>query len=148
MSDSLQPRGLQPPRLLRPWDPPGKSAGVGCHFLLQGIFLTQGSKPGLQYCGEILNHLSHQGRPLSWLNMTSNKVQRCPADPSLTMCPSCLHLLAMPTKSNPGLTIRHFTGDHRALLYRSNSFAQISPQVPDASSHFNGWPFLASQISL
>ena len=27
--------------------PPGKNAGVGCHFLLQGIFLTQGSNPGL-----------------------------------------------------------------------------------------------------
>ena len=26
------------------WDSPGKNPGVGCHFLLQGIFLTQGSK--------------------------------------------------------------------------------------------------------
>ena len=32
---------LQPPRLLRPWGFPGKITGVGCHFLLQGIFLTQ-----------------------------------------------------------------------------------------------------------
>ena len=31
------------PRLLCPWDSPGKSTGVGCHFLLHGIFLTQGS---------------------------------------------------------------------------------------------------------
>ena len=31
MSDSLQPHGLQPTRLLRPWDSPGKSNGVGCH---------------------------------------------------------------------------------------------------------------------
>ena len=29
-------------RLLCPWDSPGKNTGVGCHFLLQGIFLTQG----------------------------------------------------------------------------------------------------------
>ena len=35
MSDSLQPHGLQPTRLLRPWDSPGKNTGVGCHFLLQ-----------------------------------------------------------------------------------------------------------------
>ena len=35
MSDSLQPHGLQPTRLLRPWDFPGKSTGVGCHCLLQ-----------------------------------------------------------------------------------------------------------------
>ena len=31
MSDSSQPHGLQPTRLLRPWDSPGKSTGVGCH---------------------------------------------------------------------------------------------------------------------
>ena len=35
MSDSSQPHGLQPTRLLRPWDFLGKIAGVGCHFLLQ-----------------------------------------------------------------------------------------------------------------
>ena len=34
MSDSSQPHGLQPTRLLRPWDFPGKSTGVGCHRLL------------------------------------------------------------------------------------------------------------------
>ena len=33
MSDSVRPHGL--PRLLRPWDSPGKNTGVGCHFLLQ-----------------------------------------------------------------------------------------------------------------
>ena len=35
MSDSVQPHGLKPTRLLCPWDPPGKNSGVGCHFLLQ-----------------------------------------------------------------------------------------------------------------
>ena len=34
--------GLQPTRLLCPWDSPGKNTGVGCHALLQGIFPTQG----------------------------------------------------------------------------------------------------------
>ena len=47
MSESLQPYGMQPTRLLCPWDSPGKNTGVGYHFLLQGIFLTQGSNPGL-----------------------------------------------------------------------------------------------------
>ena len=42
VSDSWQPHGLSPTRLLCPWDSLGKSTGVGCHFLLQGIFLTQG----------------------------------------------------------------------------------------------------------
>ena len=44
MSDSLQPYGLLIARLLSPWDSSGKKTGVGCHALLQGIFLTQGSK--------------------------------------------------------------------------------------------------------
>ena len=35
VSDSSRPRGLQPTRLLCPWNFPGKSAGVGCHCLLQ-----------------------------------------------------------------------------------------------------------------
>ena len=37
--DSSQPHGLQPTRLLRPWDFPGKSAGVGCHRLLPSVLL-------------------------------------------------------------------------------------------------------------
>ena len=42
MSDSLQSYGLYPTRLLCLWNFLGKNTGVGCHFLLQGIFLTQG----------------------------------------------------------------------------------------------------------
>ena len=61
VSDSLWPHGLQPPRLLSPWNFPGKSTGVGCHFLLQEIFQTQGSNPGLPHCREMLYHLSPQG---------------------------------------------------------------------------------------
>ena len=39
MSDSEQPHGLQPTRLLHPWDFPGKSTGVGCHCLL--LYLSE-----------------------------------------------------------------------------------------------------------
>ena len=35
MSDSVRPHRCQPTRLPRPWDPPGKNTGMGCHFLLQ-----------------------------------------------------------------------------------------------------------------
>ena len=42
-------------------DSPGKNTGVGGHALLQGVFLTQGSNPGLLHCRQILCHLSHQG---------------------------------------------------------------------------------------
>ena len=37
VSGSWRPHGLQPTRLLRPWDSPGKSTGVGCHLLLQSF---------------------------------------------------------------------------------------------------------------
>ena len=47
----------------RPWDFPGKNTGVGCHFLLRGIFPTQGSNPGLLHCRQTLYRLSHQGSP-------------------------------------------------------------------------------------
>ena len=43
MFDSLKPHGLKPIRLLHLWDFPGKNTGMGCHFLLQGIFQIQGS---------------------------------------------------------------------------------------------------------
>ena len=62
-SDSLQPHGPQPTRLLRPWNSPGKNTGVGYHFLLQGIFPTQESKPGVPHCRQALYRLSHQGSP-------------------------------------------------------------------------------------
>ena len=40
-----KPHGLQPTRLLCPWDSPSKNFAVGCHFILQGIFPTQGLNP-------------------------------------------------------------------------------------------------------
>ena len=50
-------------------DSPGKNTGVGCHALLQGIFLTQGLKLDLLHCRQILYCLIHQGSPgiLEWV---------------------------------------------------------------------------------
>ena len=45
VSNSLQPYGLQPTRLLCPWDSPDKNTGVGCHFLLQGDLPDPGIEP-------------------------------------------------------------------------------------------------------
>ena len=61
MPDSLRPHGLQPSRLFCPWDFPGKDIGVGCHFLLQGIFPTQGLNLGLLHYRQILYRLSYKG---------------------------------------------------------------------------------------
>ena len=63
VSDSLQPHGLQPTRILCPWDSLGKDTGVGCHALLQGISLTERLNPSLLPCRQILYHLSHPGSP-------------------------------------------------------------------------------------
>ena len=66
MSDSVQPHGRHPTSLLCPWDSPGKNTGMGCQFLLQGIFPTQGSNLGLLHCRQMLYCLSHQGIPGKW----------------------------------------------------------------------------------
>ena len=106
------PRGLEPARLLCPWEfsrqgywvglpsslpgdflipgikprsptlqvdslwtePPGKPkiTGVGCHFLLQGIFVTQESNCGLLYCRMILYQMSYQGSPKLVANFSKN----------------------------------------------------------------------------
>ena len=55
------PMDCSPPGFSVHGDSPGKNAGVGCHALLQGIFPTQGSNPGLPHCRQIHYHLSHQG---------------------------------------------------------------------------------------
>ena len=58
VSDSLWPHGLY-----SPWNSPGQNTGVGSHFLLQWIFSTQVSNPGLPHWRWILYQLSHQGSP-------------------------------------------------------------------------------------
>ena len=58
-----------------PWDFPGKNTGMGCRFLLQGSFLTQGSNPWRLHCQAGSTPLSHQGSPC-------NKQNR----PAITWC--------------------------------------------------------------
>ena len=47
-----------------------KNTGVGCHFLLQGTFLTQGSNPDIPHCRQILFCLSRQGPEKDTLRST------------------------------------------------------------------------------
>ena len=54
-----------PGSFLHLWDSPGKNTGVGCHALLQEIFLTQGLNPCLLHCRQILYPLSYLGSPKS-----------------------------------------------------------------------------------
>ena len=64
VSDSLRLHGLY-----SPWNFPGQNTGVGSLSLLQGLFPTQGSNPGLPHCRQILYQLSHKGSPriLKWI---------------------------------------------------------------------------------
>ena len=79
MPDSLQPYGLQPANLLCPWDSPGKHNGVGCHALLQGIFLTQGSNLHLLHLlhwQEDSLPLTPPGKSKQWLLLLLNRFSR------------------------------------------------------------------------
>ena len=64
MSDSWLHYGL-----CSPWNSPGQNTGVGSLSLLQGIFPTQGSSPGLPHCRKNLYQLRHKGSPriLAWV---------------------------------------------------------------------------------
>ena len=67
VSHFLWPHGVH-----SPWSSPGQNIGVGSHFILQGIFPSQGLNPGLPHCRWILYQLSHQG---------SSKIPECVAYP-------------------------------------------------------------------
>ena len=66
ISNSLQPHGLCPAKLLCPWNFPGKNTGAGCHIFFQGIFLTQRSKLCLLH----LLHWQADSLPLGCLGST------------------------------------------------------------------------------
>ena len=59
MVDSLQPHGL-----CSSWNSPGQNTGLGSLSLLQGIFPTQGSNPGLSHCRQTLCQLNHKRSPI------------------------------------------------------------------------------------
>ena len=83
---TLQLHGLQPTKLLSPWDFPGKDTGMGHHFLLQGIFPTQGSNVGLLHCRQILYQLSYKGSPANRISQSVQLVQSL----------NCVRLFATP----------------------------------------------------
>ena len=88
MSDFLQPHGLQPAKLLCLWDFPGKTTRVSCHFLLQGIFPTQGSNLCLLHWQAHSLPLSHQGSPLYSLAAAAAAAAK-----SLQSCPTLCDLI-------------------------------------------------------
>ena len=76
----LLPHGPWPARVLCPWDFPGKNMGMGCHFLLQGIFPTQGLNSGLLHWQVTSSTLSHHIKISSILTNSYLK------QPTFTQC--------------------------------------------------------------
>ena len=76
VSDSLQPHGLQPTRLLRPWDFPGKSTGVGCHCLL--LLSSKLDITSLQTTSRLWTFLCY-ALCLPWTSLVAQMVKNLPA---------------------------------------------------------------------
>ena len=76
-SHSVVSASLQPHGLYSPWNSPGQNTGVGSLSLLQGIFPTQGSNPGLPHCRWTRYQLSHRGSPCL--------ACRCPPSPCVSV---------------------------------------------------------------
>ena len=104
-------------RLLCPWDFLGKSSGVDCHFLLQGIFPTQGSNPGLPHCRQTLYQLNYQGS----LNALQRKVLVAQSWPTFSNPMDC---------SLPGSSV-HRILEARILDWIAISFSKESSQSRD-----------------
>ena len=83
VSDSLPPHGLN-----SPWNSPGQNTGVDSSFPLQGIFPTEGLKPGLSHCRRILYQLSHQRSPktLEWVAYPFSSGSSRPRDRTRVSC--------------------------------------------------------------
>ena len=84
-SDSLRPHELCPRKS------PGQYTGVGSLSLLQGIFPTQGSNPGIPHCRGILHQLNHKGSPriLEWVAYPISSGSSRPRDWTGVSCISC-----------------------------------------------------------
>ena len=76
VSNSLQPHGL-----CSPWNSLGQNPRVCSLSLFQGIFPTQGWKPGILHCRRILYHLSHKGSPFLGLLRRKGNLPTCRSNP-------------------------------------------------------------------
>ena len=83
----------------------GKNSGVGCHFVLQGIFPTQGSNLGLPHCRQILYHLSHPWSPVQHYN---NIIYKDVNYPKVTINPK--ESLKIPTRFGRCVLVSFFIG--------------------------------------
>ena len=103
MSDSLQ--DCSPPGFSVHGDSPRENTAVGCHVLLQGIFPTERSNPGLPHCRWILHQLSHETSLVAEkMHMVGNLHMSCVCAKCLQ---SCLTLFNPVDCSTPGFRVLH-----------------------------------------
>ena len=115
------PMDYSPPGFSVHGDSPGKNTGVGCHALLQGIFLTQGSNSGLLHCRRILYQVSYLGSPTYWILYWKWKTELLSEYKRIFKCIGCSpswpnHLPKAPPPDGTTLVIIslciHFGGIH------------------------------------
>ena len=133
MSDSLKPHGLEPAKLLCPWDFPDRNTGLGCHFVLQGIFPTRESNLIFLWLLHSQADSLSSEPPGKFLNVLqfSSVAQLCP-----TLCDPMNH-------STPGLPVHHRllectqTHIHQVgdAIQPSHPLSSPFPPVPNPSQH-------------
>ena len=135
MSDSVQPHRWQPTRLPCPWDSPGKTTGVGCHFLLQCMKGKSESEVA-QSCPTLRDpmdcsppgssvHGIFQARVLEWAAIAfSNIIHYSYILKQFTSFSVLSHILIYQTQLNPNIsTYLTFLKPH--LLSRFNNYASV-----------------------
>ena len=121
------PMDCSPPGSSVHGDSPGKYTAVGCHALLQGIFPTPGSNPGLLHCRWILNRLSHEGSPsFPFSSVQSLSRVRLFATPRITAFQASLSI----TNSRSSLRPASIES-----VMPSHPLSSPSPPAPNPSQH-------------
>ena len=146
-SRSVMSNSLWPHELYNTWNSPGQNTGVGSLSLLQGIFPTQGSSPGLPHCRRILYQLSFMGssRILEWITYSFSRDLR---DPGIEPGSPALQADSLPTEllgtMNQALIL---SGNHSILsLIHPRFFLRwVFPISSSPSSSLQ--PFLSSSFS-
>ena len=134
VSDSSRPHGLQPTRLLHPWDFPGKSTGVGCHCLLHftlvkaSISPAEFDEPPQKWALGLLNGLyGEQG------NVFLPPILMHPVLKWIQAQPWYAYKLQSESKLSPGLCRSHYLSNHSlSFLLASN------PIFPGQPTYYHG----------
>ena len=128
------PMDCRPARLLCPWDFPGKKTGVGCHFLLWGIFLTQGSNPSL-LC--LLHRQAESYCCATHKKLQTDSVSSWRSSVSVTVTTLCFGFISQDREPSQLLWVRmHW------LLFRSLRTRQATPgrdHCFSAPRYFSWW---------